>query len=227
MKHTKPHLDPYQFAYKHNRSTEDATLILLHNAYIHLENPGSFDRILIDFSSAFNTIQPHLMASEPLKIYVNTRLILWTVDFLVNRSQTVRHQDVLSSSRSISTGSPQGTVPSPILFTHYTNVCTGTDTTQIIKCSDDPAPTVIPDLFIDGVKVERVTEYKYLRTVLDNKLNFNKNTDFTHKRCQPRIFCLQKLRSLDVSAAVLRTFYRTCIESVLTFSFLCWFLSQA
>ena len=50
------------------------------------------------------------------------------------------------------------------------------------------APTVIQDLFIDGVKVERVTEYKYLGTVLDNKLNFNKNTDFIHKRCQPRIF---------------------------------------
>ena len=50
------------------------------------------------------------------------------------------------------------------------------------------APTVIP--VIDGVKVERVTEYKYLGTVLDNKLNFNKNTDFIHKRCQPRIFCL-------------------------------------
>ena len=38
------------------------------------------------------------------------------------------------------------------------------------------ARTVIPDLFIDGVKVERVTEYKYQATVLGNKLNFNKNT---------------------------------------------------
>ena len=34
------------------------------------------------------------------------------------------------------------------------------------------APTVIPDLFIDGVKVEKVTEYKYPGTVLDNKLIF-------------------------------------------------------
>ena len=34
-------------------------------------------------------------------------------------------------------------------------------------------------------------------------------------------FCLQKPRSLTVSAAVLRAFYRSCIESVLTFSFLC------
>ena len=73
------------------------------------------------------------------------------------------------------------------------------------------------------VEVERVTEYKYLGTVLDNKLNFNKNTDVIHKRCQTRIFCLQKLRSLIVSAAVLCTFYRSCIESVLTFSFLSWF----
>ena len=29
----------------------------------------------------------------------------------------------------------------------------------------------IPDLFIDSVKVKGVTEYKYLGTVLDNKLN--------------------------------------------------------
>ena len=61
------------------------------------------------------------------------------------------------------------------------------------------APAVIPDFFIDGVKVERVTEYKYLGIVLDKKLNLNKNTDFIHKRCQPRIFCLQKLRSLKIS----------------------------
>ena len=64
-------------------------------------------------------------------------------------------------------------------------------------------PSAIPDLFIDGVRVERVTEYKYLETVLDNKLNFNTDTNFIYKKCQPRVFCLQRLRSLEVSAAVL------------------------
>ncbi|MCB4773329.1 MAG: hypothetical protein LGB05_06880 [Sulfurovum sp.] len=62
------------------------------------------------------------------------------------------------------------------------------------------APTVIPDLFIDGVKVERVTEFKYLGTVLDNKLNFKKKY-------------IKKML----------LFYALSIESVLTFSFLCWF----
>ena len=68
-----------------------------------------------------------------------------------------------------------------------------------------------------------MAEYKYLGTVLDNKLNFNKNIDFIHKRWQPRIFCLEKLRSVNVNAAVLQTFCWSCIESVLTFLFLCWF----
>ena len=77
------------------------------------------------------------------------------------------------------------------------------------------APTVIPEFFVDGVKGKRVAEHKYLGKVLDNKLNFNKNSDFIHKRCQTRIFCLLKLRSLNINAAVLHTFYRCCIESVL------------
>ena len=214
--------------YRHNSSTEDPTLTIVHNAYTHLEKTGSFVQILfIDFSSTFNTIQPHLMASKFLKLNVNPRLILCIVDFLVSHSQTVHHQAVLSSSHSIATGSSQGTVLSPVRFTLYINDCTGTDTTPVIKNSDSSAvedlsssdsvyfaevkrfsnwcrynsldlhvkktkemlidfrkaQTDIPDLFIDGVKVERVTEYKYLGTVLDNKLNFNKNTDFIHKRC--------------------------------------------
>ena len=84
---------------------------LLHNAYTYLEKPGSFVWILfIDFSSTFNTIQPHLMASKLLKLDLNPRLILWIVNFLVNCSQTVHHQTTLSSSHSVSTSSPQGTV---------------------------------------------------------------------------------------------------------------------
>ena len=149
------------------------------------------------------------MTCKLLKLDVNPRLNLWIVDFLVYCSQTVRHQAALSSSRSISTGSPRGTVLSPILFTLYTNDSTGTDTKPVIKYSDGSAieelsnsdsvyfveverfsnwcrdnsldlnvkktkemlidfrkaPFVIPDLFIDDMKVERVIEYKYLRTV--------------------------------------------------------------
>jgi len=265
---TEPHHDPFQFAYKQNRCTEDATLTLLHHAYTHLEKSGSFVRILfIDFSSAFNTIQPALMAQKLLQYSVNPRLILWIVQFLINRTQSVRYHGALSTVRSTSTGAPQGTVISPVLFTLYTNDCRGTDSALLVKYSDDTAiedfsncdnsyfaevdrfctwcksnfldlnvsktkellidfrrnPSPVPSLVIDGVNVERVTEYKYLGTVVDDKLNFNANTTLIQKKCQSRIYCLQKLRKLNVNADILQTFYRSFIESVITFGFVCWY----
>ena len=141
---TQHALDPHQFAYKRNRSSDDATLTLLHNAYTHLDQPGSFVRILfIDFSSAFNTIQPHLMALKLMALDVCPKLIRWIVDFLVNRSQSVRFQHAISDSCITSTGAPQGTVLAPALFTIYTNDCSGSSLTPVIKYSDD---TAIQDL---------------------------------------------------------------------------------
>ena len=120
-------------------------------------------------TSQLQQLQPHLMASKLLKLDINARLILWIVDFLVNHSQTVCHQAALLSSRSISTGSPQGTVLSPILFTVCTNDCTGTDTVPVIKYSDDSA---VEDLSnSDSVyfaKVERFSNW-----CRDNSLDLN------------------------------------------------------
>ena len=58
------------------------------------------------------------MAAKLLAMNVYDRLVSWIVDFLaVQRTQSVRYQTAVSSSRSISAGSPQGTVLSPVLFT--------------------------------------------------------------------------------------------------------------
>ena len=53
----KDYMDPLQFAYRRNRSTDDAVLYVLENIYSHLEKAGSSSvRLLfVDFSSAFNT----------------------------------------------------------------------------------------------------------------------------------------------------------------------------
>ncbi|KAK3516410.1 hypothetical protein QTP70_010738 [Hemibagrus guttatus] len=50
-------LDPLQFAYHLNRSTDNAITTTLHLALTHLDNKNSYLHMLfIDFSSAFNTI---------------------------------------------------------------------------------------------------------------------------------------------------------------------------
>ena len=120
LSQTQHLLDPLQFAYKRHRSTDDATITLLQNTHTYLEEAGSFVRILfVDFSSAFNTIQPHLMALKLLALDVTPKLISWIVNFLVNRTQSVRFEHTISDSRTTYTGAPQGTVLSPVLFTLY------------------------------------------------------------------------------------------------------------
>ena len=50
-------LDPLQFAYCPNRSTDDAISIAPHTALSHLDKRNTYVRMLfIDYSSAFNTI---------------------------------------------------------------------------------------------------------------------------------------------------------------------------
>ena len=138
------YVDLLQFAYKRHRGVDDATLTLLHRAYTHLEKPKSFLRLVfIDFSSAFNTVQPHLIGQHLIQMEVNPHLILWVLSFLTGRHQRVRVNGHLSSSRRISTGAPQGSVISPVLYILYTNDCRSTNPDiTYIKYSDD---TVIMD----------------------------------------------------------------------------------
>ncbi len=78
---------------------------------------------------------------------------------------------------------------------------------------------------INGVGIESIEQYMYLDTVLDNKLSFSPNTEVLCKRGQQRLYCLRKLRSFNVDKTLMCMFYRSYIESLLSFSLLCWFNS--
>ncbi len=58
-------LDPLQFAYRRNHSTDDAITFTLHTALSHLENKNTYVRMLfVDYSSAFNTIVPATLVEK-------------------------------------------------------------------------------------------------------------------------------------------------------------------
>ena len=109
------------------------------------------------------------MAHKLIALDVHPTLILWILSFLVNRSQSVLFQQTFSSSMSTSTGSPQGTVLSPILFTLYTNDCIGTLSTPVIKYSDD---TALQDLSNDDNNYCRHVE-KFKSWCNENYLELN------------------------------------------------------
>ncbi len=125
---TGPLLDPLQFAYRANRSVDDAVNMGLHFILQHLNRPGTYVRILfVDFRSAFNTIIPSLLQPKLTELSVPTSVCQWITSFLTDRQQLVRLRKFSSSTHTISTGAPQGCVLSPLLFSLYTNDCTSKD----------------------------------------------------------------------------------------------------
>ncbi len=136
---TESLLDPLQFAYRTGRGVQDATVTLLNLLYKHPEGSKNHARLLfIDFASAFNIIQPHVLVEKLESFNLDPCLVGWIFDFLTNRSQCVRVNGTLSSSLSSSTGSPQGCVLSAFLYILYTNDCRSHyNNRSIIKYADD------------------------------------------------------------------------------------------
>lgn len=143
LKHLKKilpsNLDPLQFAYRRNRSTEDAISTALHLTLSHLEHRNTYARVLfIDFSSAFNTIIPQQLVGKLESLGVDASTCNWVLSFLTKRVQKVKVGDRTSSSILVSTGSPQGCVLSPLLFSLLTHDCAANfSSNHIIKFADD------------------------------------------------------------------------------------------
>ncbi len=165
-------LDPLQFAYRTRRGVEDATITLLHNIYKHLEMADSYVRILfVDFSSAFNTIQPHLLMTKLKNMDVNPNIIKWLKSFLVDRSQFVSVNGVKSSVLHTSTGAPQGCVLSPVLFILYTNDCRSlVNNCFTVKFADDAA---LAGLLRDSELLYRCDIQNFIKWCQDNYLFLN------------------------------------------------------
>ena len=269
---TAPHNDPNQFAYSDRLGVEDASLTLLHHVYSHLDREHAAIRIVfIDFSSAFNTISPALLAKKLIEMGVNPYTILWICSFLTERTQQVKFNGTKSPIITTNIGAPQGCVLSPVLFTLYTADCRSTDSRCIhLKYADDTALVNLVNkkrdntfvsqqldrftewcttnhltlnvkktkelvigfgrtsynhepLVINSENIERVSEYKYLGTIIDDKLTWTQNIDRIHKKCSKRLYFVRQLGKLSINNSILRLFYESTTLSVLAFNAVGWY----
>ncbi|KAI3351074.1 hypothetical protein L3Q82_005641 [Scortum barcoo] len=147
--------DRLQFAYQPGVGVEDAILYLLHRAHSHLDKGSGTVRILfLDFSSAFNTIQPPLLRDKLSRMGVDPQLMDWISDYLTGRPQYVGLKDITSDTVVSSTGAPQGTVLAPLLFTLYTSdFCYNSELCHIQKYADDTA-------IVGCIRDDREEEYR-------------------------------------------------------------------
>ncbi len=108
---TGPLLTPCSLSTEQTGPVDDAVNMGLHFILQHLDRPGTYVRILfVDFSSAFNTIIPDTLQNKLTQLSVPTSICQWINSFLTDRQQLVRLGKFSSSTRTTSTGAPQGCV---------------------------------------------------------------------------------------------------------------------
>ena len=82
--------------------------------------------------------------------------------------------------------------------------------------------TVSP-LLIDGGCVERVTSFKFLGVHIQEDLHWGINSKVIHKKARQRLHFLRILRKYQPSQELMVSFYRSTVESILTYCMGVWF----
>ena len=77
-------------------------------------------------------------------------------------------------------------------------------------------------LVIKDQEIEQVQNYKYPGIIIDDKLNWQMHSSAVCKKLNRRMFFLRKLRSLKIDAIILSLFYRSIIQSILSFCIAAW-----
>lgn len=128
--------------------------------------------LFVDYSSAFNTVIPGKLTIKLHQLGLSSQLCNWIQDFLTERPQAVRLGPHTSSTISLSTGTPQGCVLSPILYSLFTHECVPEfHNNTIVKFADDT--TVVGLITDDDETAYRAEIHKLVHWCSENDLSLN------------------------------------------------------
>lgn len=110
-----------QFGFRRALSTADAILKFTNGIYDSFNNRSITMAVFLDFQKAFDTINHKILLDKLERLGVRGICLSWFESYLKNRKQYVKINCESSSLSDISTGCPQGSVLSSLLFSLYIN----------------------------------------------------------------------------------------------------------
>ncbi|KAI3363529.1 hypothetical protein L3Q82_012135 [Scortum barcoo] len=192
-------LDPLQFAYRPNRSTEDAIALTLHTALSHLDQRDTYVRMLfIDYSSAFNTIVPSKLVTKLRDLGLNSALSNTIIKFADNTTVI-----------GLITG-----VDDETAYREEVRALTS-------WCQDN-------NLHLNVSKTkELIVDFRRRQREEHAPLSINGTTVERVKQLQPDSGSSSscRLRRLNMDSRILFSFYRCTIERILTGCITAWYSS--
>ena len=109
-----------QSAYRPGHCTETALLKLVYDLFLSLNKGNISVLALLDFSSAFDTIDHTILVHRLHTDFGFTETVLqWFSSYLTDRTHYVSLSNNCSDFPRVHSGVPQGSVLGPILFTMY------------------------------------------------------------------------------------------------------------
>lgn len=100
--------------------TDDAVITALNTVLTQLDNDNTSSGMLLDLSSACNTVILH-KTENPSNLGLGSLLCMWRRDFLSNNAKNAQMGMYTLSTLILNTGTPQECVLSPLLYSILTH----------------------------------------------------------------------------------------------------------
>ena len=169
---TNNKLSTNQHGFREGRSCLSQLLSHQQGLIDALEENNNYDVIYTDFAKAFDKCDHKILAIKLREIGITGKIGRWIHNFLIERKQNIKVNNVLSEESSVKSSVPQGTVLAPLLFLILIN--------DIGECIQHSTIATFADDTKISIAVKDIDDVNNLQEDLNNLFEWavNNNMEF-------------------------------------------------
>lgn len=158
-------LNKHQFGFQQHKGTIDALNYINNNINRALNEGKHIGAVFIDLKKAFDTLDKETLYEKLYKYGIRGKILKILINYLTNRSSSVKIDNTCSTWKEVTFGVPQGSVLGPLLFLIYIN--------DIVDCTSSTLLTLYADdIFMMSINYDQNIMIKNLQSDFDKINNY-------------------------------------------------------